>query len=35
LSRDFTCFAGGFTTDSQAIQTPNGKVILQCHNNNK
>ncbi len=35
LERDFTCFAGGFTQDSQVVQTPNGKVILQCHNNNK
>jgi hypothetical protein len=35
LERDFTCFAGGFTSDSQVVQTPNGKVILQCHNNNK
>lgn len=35
IDRDFNCFAGGNTQDSQVIQTPNGKVILQCHNNNK
>lgn len=35
IDRDFNCFAGGSTTDSQVIQTPNGKLILQCHNNNK
>lgn len=35
IERDFPCFAGGITFDSQTIQTPNGKVILQCHNNNK
>lgn len=35
IERDFGCFAGGNTFDSQVVQTPNGKVILQCHNNNK